>query len=49
LPAEATAILLLIDRLLDTVRTVVNVQGDMMISVAVDRHTREPDLQATDS
>lgn len=49
LPAEAIAILLPIDRLLDTVRTVVNVQGDMMISVVVDRHTREPDLQATDS
>ncbi len=37
LPAEAIAILLPIDRLLDTVRTVVNVQGDMMISVVVDR------------
>lgn len=41
LPAEAIAILLPIDRLLDTVRTVVNVQGDMMISVVVDRHTRQ--------
>ncbi len=41
LPAEAIAILLPIDRLLDTVRTVVNVQGDMMISVVVDRHTKE--------
>lgn len=41
LPAEAIAILLPIDRLLDTVRTVVNVQGDMMISVVVDRHTRK--------
>ena len=40
LPAEAIAILLPIDRWLDTVRTVVNVQGDMMISVVVDRHTR---------
>ena len=40
LPAEAIAILLPIDRILDTVRTVVNVQGDMMISVVVDRHTR---------
>lgn len=48
LPAEAIAILLPIDRLLDTVRTVVNVQGDMMISVVVDRYTREPDLQAVD-
>lgn len=43
LPAEAIAILLPIDRLLDTVRTVVNVQGDMMISVVVDRHTRDLD------
>ncbi len=41
LPAEAIAILLPIDRLLDTVRTVVNVQGDMMISVVVDRYSRE--------
>ncbi|ANF82594.1 glutamate:proton symporter [Acinetobacter sp. NCu2D-2] len=40
LPAEAIAILLPIDRLLDTVRTVVNVQGDMMISVVVDRYTK---------
>ncbi len=44
LPAEAIAILLPIDRLLDTVRTVVNVQGDMMISVVVDRHTRDLDM-----
>ncbi|OTG87991.1 dicarboxylate/amino acid:cation symporter [Acinetobacter sp. ANC 4558] len=43
LPAEAIAILLPIDRLLDTVRTVVNVQGDMMISVVVDRYTRGDD------
>ena len=42
LPAEAIAILLPIDRLLDTVRTVVNVQGDMMVSVVVDRYTRIP-------
>ena len=44
LPAEAIAILLPIDRLLDTVRTVVNVQGDMMISVVVDRHTQDIDV-----
>ncbi|MEG0487023.1 MAG: dicarboxylate/amino acid:cation symporter [Acinetobacter sp.] len=43
LPAEAIAILLPIDRLLDTVRTVVNVQGDMMISVVVDRYTKDMD------
>ena len=47
LPAEAIAILLPIDRLLDTVRTVVNVQGDMMISVVVDRHTRDDELPET--
>jgi Na+/H+-dicarboxylate symporter len=41
LPAEAIAILLPIDRLLDTVRTVVNVQGDMMISAVVERFTPE--------
>ncbi|RZG83965.1 dicarboxylate/amino acid:cation symporter [Acinetobacter venetianus] len=41
LPAEAIAILLPIDRLLDTVRTVVNVQGDMMISVVVDRYAKQ--------
>ena len=41
LPAEAIAILLPIDRILDTVRTVVNVQGDMMISVVVDRNTQD--------
>lgn len=44
LPAEAIDILLPIDRLLDTVRTVVNVQGDMMISVVVDRYTRDDEI-----
>ena len=37
LPAEAIAILLPIDRLLDTVRTAVNVQGDITGSVVVQR------------
>lgn len=46
LPAEAIAILLPIDRLLDTVRTVVNVQGDMMISVVVDRYTRDAEVSS---
>lgn len=46
LPAEAIAILLPIDRLLDTVRTVVNVQGDMMISVVVDRYSRDEEITA---
>ncbi|CAM5532726.1 Dicarboxylate/amino acid:cation symporter OS=Stutzerimonas stutzeri OX=316 GN=CXK95_00740 PE=4 SV=1 [Stutzerimonas stutzeri] len=35
LPAEAIAILLPIDRLLDTVRTSINVQGDITGSVVV--------------
>lgn len=47
LPAEAIAILLPIDRILDTVRTVVNVQGDMMISVVVDRHTRDQEITSS--
>lgn len=36
LPAEAIAILLPIDRVLDTIRTAVNVQGDMIGSLVVD-------------
>ncbi|OUY08840.1 dicarboxylate/amino acid:cation symporter [Acinetobacter populi] len=48
LPAEAIAILLPIDRILDTVRTVVNVQGDIMISAVVQHHIGDDDssLQA---
>lgn len=37
LPAEAIAILLPIDRLLDTLRTTVNVQGDMVGSLVVEK------------
>lgn len=37
LPAEAIAILLPIDRVLDTIRTAANVQGDMICSVVVDK------------
>lgn len=44
LPAEAIAILLPIDRLLDTVRTAVNVEGDIVGSVVVDALTEEPQL-----
>lgn len=40
LPASAIAILLPIDRLLDTVRTVVNVEGDMIGSLVVQRLTK---------
>ena len=41
LPAEAVAILLPMDRLLDTVRTMVNVEGDMVGSVIVQRLVNE--------
>jgi Na+/H+-dicarboxylate symporter len=41
LPAEAIAILLPIDRLLDTLRTAVNVQGDMITSVVVQKITAQ--------
>ncbi len=37
LPAEAIAILLPIDRILDTLRTTVNVQGDMVGSIVVQK------------
>jgi len=37
LPTEAIALLLPIDRILDTVRTAVNVQGDMVGSLIVDK------------
>lgn len=45
LPAEAIAILLPIDRLLDTIRTAVNVEGDMIGSLVVDKlsTTRAPE------
>lgn len=48
LPAEAIAILLPIDRILDTVRTVVNVEGDMMVSVVVDRYSKPATAEITD-
>lgn len=41
LPAEAIAILLPIDRLLDTVRTAVNVEGDMVGSLLVNHWLKE--------
>lgn len=41
LPAEAVAILLPIDRILDTVRTMVNVEGDMVGSLIVQRLARD--------
>jgi Na+/H+-dicarboxylate symporter len=37
LPTEAIAILLPIDRLLDTVRTAVNVEGDLVGAVVVQK------------
>lgn len=46
LPAEAIAILLPIDRLLDTLRTTVNVQGDMIGSLVVQKLTSQPSEQS---
>lgn len=40
LPAEAIAILLPVDRLLDTIRTAVNVEGDMVGSLVVQKWVR---------
>lgn len=45
LPAEAIAILLPIDRLLDTIRTTVNVEGDMIGSLIVQEVASPPDRQ----
>lgn len=42
LPTEAIAILLPIDRILDTVRTAVNVEGDMIGSLIVQKLTDQP-------
>jgi Na+/H+-dicarboxylate symporter len=42
LPAEAIVILLPIDRLLDTVRTVVNVEGDMVGCMVVQKLVDKP-------
>jgi Na+/H+-dicarboxylate symporter len=41
LPLEALAILLPIDRLLDTFRTAVNVEGDIVISLIVQKLVRK--------
>jgi len=50
LPAEAIAILLPIDRVLDTVRTMVNVEGDMVGSLVVQRLTeRQSDARPDDA
>lgn len=48
LPAEAIAILLPVDRLLDTIRTAVNVQGDMIGSVIVTRLTQKKNSASID-
>ena len=45
LPVEAIAILLPIDRMLDTIRTTVNVQGDMVGSVIVQKFTVQRSTQ----
>lgn len=41
LPVEAIAILLPIDRILDTIRTAVNVEGDLAVSMVVKRYCPE--------
>lgn len=46
LPTEAIAILLPIDRILDTVRTAVNVEGDMVGSLIVQKLTESPPNRA---
>ena len=46
LPSEAIAILLPIDRILDTVRTAVNVEGDMIGSLIVQRLSRSDTVAA---
>lgn len=48
LPTEAIAILLPIDRLLDTVRTAVNVEGDMIGSLVVQKLSRGVDAGGPD-
>jgi Na+/H+-dicarboxylate symporter len=47
LPTAAIAILLPIDRVLDTVRTAVNVEGDMVGSLIVQKLTDRPDSKST--
>ncbi|HXE37284.1 MAG TPA: cation:dicarboxylase symporter family transporter [Azonexus sp.] len=42
LPTAAIAILLPIDRILDTVRTAVNVEGDMIGSLIVQKFSQQP-------
>ena len=40
IPLEAIAILLVIERPMDTIRTAVNVEGDLVGSLVVERFTR---------
>jgi Na+/H+-dicarboxylate symporter len=49
LPAEAIAILLPIDRLLDTFRTAVNVEGDMVGSLVVQKWVRRESMRRSRS
>ena len=48
LPTEAIAILLPIDRILDTVRTAVNVEGDMVGSLIVQKITEKSNVSPQD-
>ncbi|ABB73940.1 Na+/H+-dicarboxylate symporter [Nitrosospira multiformis ATCC 25196] len=49
LPAEAIAILLPVDRLLDTFRTAVNVEGDMVGSLVVQKWVRKESIRGSRS
>lgn len=49
LPAEAIAILLPVDRLLDTFRTAVNVEGDMVGSLVVQKWVRRESMRGSRS
>jgi Na+/H+-dicarboxylate symporter len=44
LPIEAIAILLPVDRLIDAVRTAINVEGDLVGSVVIDHFSRQASL-----
>ncbi len=46
LPAEAVALLLTIDRVLDTVRTMANVEGDAAVALCVTSLSRRPEPEA---
>jgi Na+/H+-dicarboxylate symporter len=48
IPLEAIAILLVIERPLDTIRTAINVEGDIIGTLIVSKYTADSDLPAPD-